>query len=464
MVLASLLAVSLTVPSFAGVTSANVGENSTSVIAAPINAVASTATTLANGEYEIVPTMTKGMNSHFAEPAKLIVENGQITVQLLILEKSNKMVDSLQSERNGELVEMDTVEGDQTTATRTVSFPVEKLGEVINAHVVVNVPPNPAMPDGAVMPHDFEITVNAPVVTEEVAVTVYKDGTAEESIMKNYIAANVEITKNVVTMTFPQGQYIQSFQVAGKDATLVSEDEVSNERKYSFEVSDLSKLIDADIHIIVNEAGVSYDSKHKIQFGFDVKGAQKPIVNPFTDIDKDGNKAAILALYDKGIVKGQDKFNPRNNITRSQFALMVARALDLKSTESAGFKDLANITDKERVDAINALAEAGIVKKGDKFNPDNTLTRQQGALMLYRAVTHVAGQEINMGDTSLSYYTDGAVVTDEEAKKAFALLYAGGVMTGSPTADGKKVINANSPLLRTQMAKILHGSLEFMEQ
>jgi len=144
---------------------------------------------------------------------------------------------------------------------------------------------------------------------------------------------------------------------------------------------------------------------------------------------------------------------------------MVARALDLKPTKAAGFKDLNGIKeDQERVDAINALAEAGIVKKGEKFNPNNTLTRQQGALMLHRAVTHVAGQEINIGDTSLSYYADGTGVTDLEAKKAFALLYAGEIMTGSPTADGKVMINANNPLLRTQMAKILNGSLEYMEQ
>lgn len=84
--------------------------------------------------------------------------------------------------------------------------------------------------------------------------------------------------------------------------------------------------------------------------------------------------------------------------------------------------------------------------------------------MIYRTVTHVAGKEMNFGDPSLSYYADGAKVKDEEAKKAFALLYAGKVMTGSPTADGKTVIDANSPLKRSHMAKILNGSLQYINK
>lgn len=456
-VLASLLTVSLSIPTFTAAASANSDIASVTALAA--------ATNLEDGIYDIVPAMTKDMNSHFEEPAKLIVKDGEMAVQLVILERSNHMVSSLQAERNGELVEMDTVEGNQTTLTRTVSFPVAELGQVINAHVVVNVPPNPAMPDGKVMPHDFEITVNAPA--ETVGVTVYKDGEMEESMMKNYMSSTVEVTKegekNIAVITFTEANTIQSFKVEGKEAIVVSEDEEANERTYSFEVSDLKKLIDVDIHVVVDVSGIKYDSNHKVQLGFDVEDAQKPIENPFSDIDNEENKEAILNLYAKGIVKGQANFNPRNDITRSQFALMVARALKIEDAPDAGFKDVAHIKDEERLNAINALAEIGVVKTQDKFNPDNTLTRQQGALMIYRAVNYMVDQDLNIGDSSLSFYEDGAKVTDEEAKKAFALLYAGGIMTGSPTAEGGKVINANSNMKRTHMAKVLNGSLQYMD-
>ncbi|UZN00198.1 hypothetical protein OL548_10515 [Lysinibacillus sp. MHQ-1] len=59
-----------------------------------------------------------------------------------------------------------------------------------------------------------------------------------------------------------------------------------------------------------------------------------------------------------------------------------------------------------------------MLKKATNFNPNETLTRQQAAVMIYRTITHVAGKEMSFGDTGLSYYADGAKVKDEEAKKS----------------------------------------------
>ncbi|MEG0258546.1 MAG: NEAT domain-containing protein [Lysinibacillus sp.] len=465
MVFASLLAAALTVPSFAGLASANGGngiEATSEVTVTPINEAITKEQkvvfqTFKPGTTELQPAIS----NHLVPEGKIVEKDGKLEAQLTVTAKSAPMIAGLQTKQGEAFV--DAAEVKNADGTITYSFPI--LADTVlssKIHVVV-----PAYNMDVWYDFDLKAEVAKAEEVQEVAVTVYKDGTAEESIMKNYIASNVEVTKvdgkNVVAMTFPKGQYIQSFQVEGKDATLVKENKETNERTYSFEVADLKKLVNSQIHIIVNELGVNYDAKHKVQFGFAVEGAQKPIVNPFTDIDNDGNKDAILALLDKGIVKSQDKFNPYKDITRSQFALMVARALELKTEKVAGFQDIGNL-DAERIAAINALADAGIVKKGEKFNPGGTLTRKQGALMIYRAVAHVAGKEVNYGDPTLPFYADAHTVTDEEAQKAFALLYTGKIMTGSTTADGKTVINANSPLKRTQMAKILNGSLQFMKR
>jgi len=458
-VLASLLAASLSVPSFASAASISTSNNAAVTIA---DALTQTV------DFHVYKTGTTepqpAISSHIVPTGRIVEKDGNSVAELTIAAKSAAMIAGLQIKQGEDFVDATGVEN--ADGTITYSFPV--VADQIHSgkiHVVV-----PTANMDKWYDFDFKATVaKADVeVEEEVAVKVYKDGTTEESVMKNYVSPKVNIaktgSKNVVTMTFPKGHYIQAFKVEGKAAVLVSDDKVTNERKYAFEVADLTKLVNSEIHVIVNEGPINYDENHKVQFGFDVKDAQTPIVNPFKDIDNDGNKDAILALLDKNIIKSQDKFNPRNNITRSQFALMVARALELKPTQSAGFKDIADIKDQERVNAINALAAAGIVQKVEKFNPNNTLTRQQGALMLYRAVKYVAGQEVNMGDTSLSYYADGAVVTDPESQRAFALLYAGGIMTGSKTDDGKTLIKANNPLQRTQMAKILNGSLGYMVQ
>ncbi|MBD8519725.1 NEAT domain-containing protein [Lysinibacillus fusiformis] len=462
-VLASLLAASLTVPSFAS--AAELVTTNTEVKAETTKA----AKTDSAINFQIFKTGTTeaqpAISSHLVPQGTIVEKDGKFEAQLTITAKSAPMIAGLQTKQGDTFV--DAKEVKNSDGTITYSFPVV-VDEVKSAkiHVVV---PSANMDKW----YDFDLKavkeVKEEVKVNEVAVTVYKDGTTEESMMKQYITPKVGVTvkegKNVVTMTFPQGQYVKGFTVEGKEATLVKQDDATNSRTYSFEVADLKKLVNAQLHIVVNEPaqGVKYDSNHTVQFSFAVEGAVKPVINPFKDISKDANKDAILSLYSLGIVKAQDNFRPNDNITRSQFALMVARSLNVSSTKDAGFKDTGKLS-AEAVQAINALAEAGIVKKATNFNPNDTLTRQQAAVMIYRTVTHVAGKETSFGDTSLSYYADGAKVKDEEAKKAFALLYAGKVMTGSPTADGKTVIDANSPLKRSHMAKILNGSLQYMNK
>ncbi|PKU53524.1 NEAT domain-containing protein [Lysinibacillus fusiformis] len=462
-VLASLLVASLSVPSFAS--AAEVVTTNTEVKAEATKADKTAAVInfqiFKPGTTEAQPAIS----SHLVPQGSIVEKDGKFEANLTITAKSAPMIAGLQTKQGDKFV--DATEVKNSDGTITYSFPVV-VDEVKSAkiHVVV---PSANMDKW----YDFDLKavkeVKEEVKVDEVAVTVYKNGTTEESMMKQYIAPKVGVSakdgKNIVTMTFPQGQYVHGFTVEGKEATLVKQDDATNARTYSFEVADLKKLVNAQLHIVVNEPaqGVKYDSNHTVQFSFAVEGAVKPVINPFKDISKDANKEAILSLYSLGIVKGQDNFNPNNNITRSQFALMVARALNVSSTKDAGFKDTGKLS-AEAVQAINALAEAGIVKKATNFNPNDTLTRQQAAVMIYRTVTHVAGKEMNFGDPSLSYYADGAKVKDEEAKKAFALLYAGKVMTGSPTADGKTVIDANSPLKRSHMAKILNGSLQYINK
>lgn len=467
-VLASLLAASLSVPSFAS--AAEVVTTNTEVKAEATKAD-KTASVINFKIFKPGTTEDQpAISSHLVPQGSIVEKDGKFEATLTVTAKSAPMIAGLQTKQGDKYV--DATEVKNSDGTITYSFPVV-VDEVKSAkiHVVV---PSANMDkwyefDLKAVKEDVKEEVKEEVKVNEVAVTVYKNGTTEESIMKQYIAPKVGISakdgKNIVTMTFPQGQYVKGFTVEGKEATLVKQDDSTNARTYSFEVADLKKLVNAQLHIVVDEPaqGVKYDSNHTVQFSFAVEGAVKPVVNPFKDISKDANKEAILSLYSLGIVKGQDYFKPNDNITRSQFALMVARALNVTSTKDAGFKDTGKLS-AEAVQAINALAEAGIVKKATNFNPNDTLTRQQAAVMIYRTVTHVAGKEMNFGDPSLTYYADGAKVKDEEAKKAFALLYAGKVMTGSPTADGKTVIDANSPLKRSHMAKILNGSLQYLNK
>ncbi|MGE7112382.1 hypothetical protein [Lysinibacillus sp. NPDC047702] len=140
--------------------------------------------------------------------------------------------------------------------------------------------------------------------------------------------------------------------------------------------------------------------------------------------------------------------------------MMLARALQLSGAPDVGFKDVATLSDTEQIQAINALAAAGIVMTGENFKQNDIVTCQQGALMVYRAIGYAAQKELNFGSTLV--YADEASISNVEARKAFALLYAGGMMTGRKNTTGALVIEPNAQLKRTQMAKILNGALKYM--
>ncbi|ARJ39020.1 S-layer protein [Sporosarcina ureae] len=459
-VLASLLAASIAIPTAASANPISTSDRATSTLK---QAVTVDQVIDLNIYKSGTTTPEPAISGHLVPQGTLVEKDGISYANVTVAAKSAPMIAGLQTKQGEEFA--DATEVKNTDSTTTYTFPVvtDKIypGRI---HVVV-----PA----ANMDKWYEFDMSATVAKadtdaetiSDVNVKVYKDGTNEESIMNDYMSPIASVKKitegNEVTVTFPKGSYIQGFKVAGKDVPVATDDKSTGVRTYTFNVADLTKLVNAEIHVIVNEGPIQYDSNHKVQIALD--GA-KPTVNPFKDIDKDGNKEAILALLDKGIVKSADKFNPRNNITRSQFALMVARALKLEEAPSAGFQDLGKITDKERINAINALAKAGIVQSNAKFNPNDTLTRQQGALMLYRAIQFAEGNEIKKGDTTLPFYADGKAITDPEAKQAFALLYAEKIMTGAKQPNGKVLINSGDSLQRTQMAKILNGSLNFMEK
>ncbi|MFJ5792064.1 NEAT domain-containing protein [Lysinibacillus sp. NPDC097162] len=485
-VLASLLAASLSVPTFA---SAKVADTTTTTISTDVKVEATAETK--EGTVVKFQTFKPGteqagyMDKYFAGTGLLVEKDGTYTVKLTIPAQFAAMIPGFQVKQGDKYVDA-TIEKQQDGSS-IVSFPVDpKVKTAAKVHVVVSQANmdtwydfdfQPVATDEVAEPTE-EVKEEQPekeetVVTDEAVyegtVTVYKDGTKEESMMKNYISPAIAVSEvdggYVVGMVFPKGQYVQSFKVDGKDAVLEEEDKETNERIYTFEVKDLKALTNAQIHIIVDEpaAGVKYDSVHTVQFSFNVDldkpvtdTEETPIVNPFKDIDNNENKEAILNLLAYDIIVAQDKFNPNNNLTRAQFALMIARTLELEPTEVAGFQDIKGI---EAEKAINALAEYGIVESREKFNPNGILTRQQGALMIYRAIQAVTEGDLNV-EISLPY-ADVATIANDEAKEAFSLLNKEGIMTGSVAKDGKTYINANKPLTRGQMAKILNNSLQF---
>ncbi|MFJ7825444.1 phosphodiester glycosidase family protein [Psychrobacillus sp. NPDC096623] len=119
----------------------------------------------------------------------------------------------------------------------------------------------------------------------------------------------------------------------------------------------------------------------------------------------------IADLVNKGVIGGyQDgKFGPYQELTRLQGAILLARALDLPTTnvQDPGFSDMpAGINFYEEVAAV---ANAGIIKGKDggaKFDPSGKLTRAEMAAILQR------GFKLPLSDTNYFSDTKGSFAYD----------------------------------------------------
>ena len=395
------------------------------------------------------------ITNHFSPDAKLIVKDGKYSVELTITEASKAMVPDV------------TIAGNKVEAKDgkvTIDIPsISDLHEA-SVHVVV-----PAMNmdkqydfNFAIETADLELpkaeTKPAPVESVKMDVTALKNGTQELSIMHNkYLDDEVTVTATEggydVELTFPEGQHLLGFDVEGATVALKSEEKVGNNtvKIYTLSVKDLEKIYTAtaDLKVVLNGT-VLYETAHDFQMKFTEKNTTTV---PFKDIANNGNKDAIINLYNKGIFIAAEKFNPGNNLKRSQFALMLNRALKLDVPAKANFTDIVKY-DAETKAAINALNGYGIIngKTATTFAPGQDVTRKQAALMIYRLL------EKNGYEASGEVAKFSDMPKEVEASKAISELNKLGIISGF---EGK--FNPENKLTRSQMAKILNNTLTVVD-
>lgn len=121
----------------------------------------------------------------------------------------------------------------------------------------------------------------------------------------------------------------------------------------------------------------------------------------FKDVTRDHTlKTEIDYLVERGIIKGypDGSFRPNDNVTRAQVAVLLTRALGLKTTniKNPNYQDVpvTHTYYKE----IAAAQNAGIFQSAKKFIPGGTVSRGTMAIILYRAFPLI-GSDAN-------YFTD----------------------------------------------------------
>ena len=176
---------------------------------------------------------------------------------------------------------------------------------------------------------------------------------------------------------------------------------------------------------------------------------------PFTDVDTgDWFYEAVQYAYENGMMNGvgNNLFAPSSNLTRG----MIAQVLyNLEGTPAAGngvFTDV--VTDQWYADAVNWAAANDIVGGygNGKFGPEDDITREQMAQILYNYATF-KGYDISVqGD--LSAFNDGAKTSDW-ALSAMKWAVGTGLLQGY---NGN--LNPTGTATRAEVAQILMNFCE----
>ena len=180
----------------------------------------------------------------------------------------------------------------------------------------------------------------------------------------------------------------------------------------------------------------------------------------FTDVDEDAYYAESVAFCaERGLFNGtsETEFSPELTMTRAMFATVFARLekADLSGDYTLTFKD---VTDEFYAPYIAWATEQGIMEgySAEEFGPNDAITREQAAKMIYAYMSNVADEEL-VSDEAADY-TDVASVSDWAAE-AIAYNMAAGYLL----ADEDGNINPQDELKRADACYAVATAVKALE-
>ena len=248
--------------------------------------------------------------------------------------------------------------------------------------------------------------------------------------------------------------------------------------KYEFYVDPTGTQMDLDKVAFVPRAGLYGEVSIKYT-GYDVNGknsyegkitfkvTQKTKSAVFSDVTASSYSWAadsVDFLYYEEVANGSNgKYNPKSNITRGDFMLMLYRAFLEEDYEdhnvTSNFPDVVKGTtsySKETYQAVGVAKYLGIAQGSNgKYNPKAYITREEAMTLIYRTLDEVGYSMSYTVSTSTSSFSDYSTVSSY-ARAAIKDLIGHGVVIGT---NGK--IQPKSNITRAEMAVILHRVLTY---
>jgi hypothetical protein len=178
---------------------------------------------------------------------------------------------------------------------------------------------------------------------------------------------------------------------------------------------------------------------------------------PFTDVStSDWFYEAVKYVYENDMMNGtnETKFAPDANLTRGMIAQVLYNLEGASSGADAAFDDVA--ADAWYADAVNWAAANGIVDGyGDgTFGPENNITREQMATILYRYAQY-KGYDTTQGGMEIREFSDYDQISEYAMS---AMTWA--VNTGLLNGKGDGILDPTGTATRAEVAQILMNFCE----
>ena len=177
------------------------------------------------------------------------------------------------------------------------------------------------------------------------------------------------------------------------------------------------------------------------------------VTKTFDDLENAAwGKKSIEVLASKGVMKGvsEKEFEPQSNITRADFLYSLIRTLGVEARFDGNFDDISK--DDYYYKEIGIAQRMGITKGtgNNKFNPEESITRQDMMVLTERALRMFKRIEAQGAASDLDKFADKSLIADY-AVNSVASVVKEGLIVGS--GDG---VNPLGNTTRAETAVFLY--------
>ncbi|MEK5489680.1 S-layer homology domain-containing protein [Paenibacillus sp. FSL R7-0297] len=179
----------------------------------------------------------------------------------------------------------------------------------------------------------------------------------------------------------------------------------------------------------------------------------------FSDVSGSWSEQYINKLAAKHIITGIDEnhYAPTWNVTRADFAVLAVRAMNLNNT--AGAPAVGSFADVPQgayyASSVEKAAELGFMEGSEgRFRPDDTITREEAAVVLSRLMKSGASAQSPASAAGNAVFADTGSIS-LWAKEAVSELQAKGLISGK----GNNQFDPRGEVTRAETAKLLYGLL-----